>query len=213
MTISVIQAVAKNTLSSTITATGGSNDRALIVCVNSYNATLQGTISSVKLGTATLTQAVTLTNTSDGFESSWIFYKLGIASGQTSVVVTGSNLSVVSSDGGIDVMEVSGLALSSALDKAVSAQGTSTTYSVASGTLGQANELIVGTTDGVSLGAASGWTTIGTPSGRSTGYKIVSAATAQTFTGTAGSGGWVSTLASFKAPSTAKIGGFLPFLL
>ena len=54
MAISVNQAVKKNTLSSTITATGGSNDRALIVAIDSYNATAAGSISSVKLGTCNL---------------------------------------------------------------------------------------------------------------------------------------------------------------
>jgi hypothetical protein len=204
MSIAVAQAVSKNTLSSTITATGGSGDRVLVVCVNSYNATLQGTISSVKLGTTSLVQAVTLTNTGDGFESSWIYYLLGAQSGQTSVVVSGSNLSVASSDGGVDIVELSGIALSSALDKAVSAQSATGNYSISSGTLAQADEFVIGTADGVSLGSASGWTMIGTPSGKATGYKIVSATTSQTFTGTASAGGWVSTLASFKAPSSSS---------
>lgn len=202
MTIAVNQAVKKTTLSSTITATGGSGDRALIVCVNSYNATNQGTISSVKLGTASLTLGPTLTNTSDGFETTWIYYLLGIASGQTSVVVTGSNLSVVATDGGVDILEVSGLALSSALDKSLTAQNTNTTYSIASGSLAQADELIVGTVEGISLGSASGWTMVGTPNGGATGYKIVSAATSQTFTGSASGGGWCAALASFKGPAS-----------
>lgn len=202
MTIAVNQAVKKTTLSSTITATGGSGDRTLIVCVNSYNATSQGTISSVKLGTASLTQAATITNTSDGFETSWIYYLLGIAAGQTSVVVTGSNLSVVATDGGVDIIEASGLVLSSALDKAVTAQNTNTTYSIASGTLAQADELVIGTAEGISLGAASGWTMVGTPNGSATGYKIVSANTAQTFSGSGSAGGWCAALASFKGPSS-----------
>lgn len=206
MTIAVNQTAVRNTLSSTITATGGSNDRALIVCVNSYNATLQGTISSVKLGATNLAQALTITNTSDGFESSWIYYLLGIAAGQTSVVVAGTNLAVDAADGGVDILEVSGLALTSALDKTVSGQDITTTYSSgSSGTLSQANEFVIGTGDGIGLGSASGWTMVGTPGGRATGYKIVSANTAQTFSGSASAGGWCAALASFKGPSSNLI--------
>lgn len=205
MSIAVNQAVGKNTLSSTITATGGSGDRALIVCVDSYNATNAGSISSVKLGTTNLVQAIASTDTSDGFESCWIYYLLGIASGQTSVVVAGSNLSVSAADGGIYIAEVSGLALSSALDKAVAANSAGSTYSVTSGALSQADEFVIGTGDGISLGNASGWTAIGSPNGGVCGYKIVSATTSQTFTGSTGGPGWCAALASFKAPSSNLI--------
>lgn len=213
MTISVAQAVAKNALSSTITATGGSNDRALIVCVNSFNSGSQGAVSSVKLGTTNLVQAATITDTTSGFETSWIYYLLGITPGQTSVVVAGSNLSVVSTDGGVDIIEVAGLALSGSLDKAVTAHNTNTTYSVTSGTLNQADEFVIGTADGDAMSNASGWTSIGTANGRTTGYKIVSAVASQVFTGSSGAGGWTAALASFKGGSSVKPGGFMPFLL
>lgn len=207
MSIAVNQAVEKNTLSSTITATGGTGDRALIVCVNSYNATNAGSISSVKLGATNLVQAVTATDTSDGFESSWIYYLLGIASGQTSVVVAGSNLSVAASDGGIYIAEVSGLALASALDKTNSANNTTTSYSVATGSLSQNDEFVIGTADGISLGNSSGWTAIGSPNGSACGYKIVSANTSQTFSGSATAGGWCAAVASFKQAGSVLSGG------
>lgn len=205
MTITVPQAVQKNALSSTISATGGSGDRALVVCVNSFNSSSAGSISSVKLGTSNLVQAVAATNSSNGFESSWIYYLLGIPSGQTSVVVAGSNLSVASTDGGIFIAEVTGLALASALDRTAIGSASTTTYSAASSALNQADEFVIGTTDGVSLGAASGWTPIGSSSGGNAGYKIVSAITAQTYSGAAGSGGWCSALASFKGASSALL--------
>lgn len=205
MTITVPQAVEKNTLSSTITATGGSGDRALIVCVNSFNASNAGVITSVKLGTTNLVQAVAATNVSDGFESSWIYYLLGISSGQTSVVIAGSNLSVTTVDGGIFIAEVAGLALVGALDKTATASDVNTTYSVTSPTLSQANEFVIGTANGVSLAAASGWTPIGSSSGANAGYKIVSANTAQAYSAAAGSGGWCAALASFKGPSSNLI--------
>jgi hypothetical protein len=203
MTITVPQAVQKNALSSTITATGGSGDRALIVCVNSFNASSAGAITSVKLGTANLVQAVAATNSSSGFESSWIYYLLGIPAGQTSVVVAGSNLSVASTDGGIFIAEVAGLALASALDRTAFASANTTTYSVASSALSQADEFVIGTADGVNLVAASGWTAIGTSSGGNAGYKISSAVTAQTYSGAAANGGWCTALASFKGASSA----------
>ena len=206
MTISVAQAVEKNTLSSTITATGGTGDRALIVCISSYNATLAGSISSVKLGTTNLVQAVSATDTGDGFESSWIYYLLGIPSGQTSVAVAGSNLSVSATDGGVYIAEVSGLALSAALDKTAAANNTNTTYSVATGALSQADEFVIGVADGITLGNPSGWTAIGSPSGSACGYKIVSATTSQTFSGTAGAGDWCAAIASFKAAGSVRSG-------
>lgn len=204
MTISVVQAVRKNALSSTITATAPGNG--LIVCVGSFADSFQGTVSSVKLGTNSLTQAVTKTDTTQGFTSSWIFYLPNVQSGQTSLVVAGSNLAVDSADGSVDIIEVSGLATANMLDVTNSANGTTTTYSVASGALAQANEIVFGITDGVNLGSASGWTMVGTPSGSATGYKIVSANTSQTFSGSASGGGWASCLASFKAPSSANRG-------
>ena len=201
MSIAVVQAVEKNTLSSTISATGSGNG--LIVCVSSYNATTQGTVSSVKLGTTNLIQACSAVDTSDGFCVTWIYYLLNAPSGQTGITVAGSSLSVVSSDGGVDVVEVSGLALSSALDKAISNNAANSTYSSgSSGTLAQADEFVIGVADGVSLSNASGWTAIGTANGRATGYKIVSSTAAQTYTGTAGAPGWCANLASFKAPSS-----------
>jgi hypothetical protein len=204
MTISVAQAVRKNALSNTITATGSGNG--LVVCIGSFSGSFQGTISSVKLGTTNLTQAVTKTDTTEGFASTWIYYLPNAPSGQTSLVVAGSNLTVDSADGSVDIIEVAGLATASMLDVTNVANGSGSTYSVSSGALAQPNEIIFGITDGVSLGSASTWTMVGTPSGSATGYKIVSAATSQTFTGSAASGGWAASLASFKAPSSANRG-------
>jgi hypothetical protein len=113
---------------------------------------------------------------------------------------------VAASDGGIYVVEVSGLALSSALDKTNPANGTGITYSVASGALSQNDEFVIGTVDGIGLGNPSGWTAIGSPNGSACGYKIVSANTAQTFSGSGSSGGWCAAIASFKAVSLATKG-------
>lgn len=212
MTISVVQAVEKNTLSSVITATG-SGGHALIVAVNSYQATLTPSITSVKLGGVSLTQAVAAVDTSDGTCNSWIYYLENIASGQTGVAVTGSNLSVVSGDGGIYIVEVAGLVLSSILDKHVGNNAATTTYSATSGALSQGNEFVIGCADGLGPSNASGWTAIGTPGGSSCGYKIVSSATSQNYTGSCSGSGWCAGIASFKGPASGNKQGLLPFLL
>lgn len=204
MTISPVQAVRKNALSNTITATGSGNG--LIVCVGSFNASSQGAISSVKLGTTSLIQAVTKTDTNSGFTSTWIYYLPNAPSGQTSLVVAGSNLAVDSADGSVDIVEVGGLAAASMLDVTNVANGAGTTYSVSSGALAQTDEIIFGIAAGVNLTSSPGWTMVGTPSGSATGYKIVSATTAQAFAGSVSIGGWAASLASFKATSGANRG-------
>jgi hypothetical protein len=204
MTISIAQAVRKNALTNTITATG--TGHGLIVCIGSFNDFLQGTITSVKLGTTSLTQAVTKTDTTQGFSSTWIYYLPNAPSGQTSLVVAGSNLTVDAADGSVDVIEVTGLAPASILDVTNVGNGSGSAYSVASGALAQPEEIIFGIAEGVNMGAASGWTMVGTPNGSVTGYKIVSSATSQTFTGSVTAGGWSGCVASFKAPSSLKSG-------
>jgi hypothetical protein len=200
MSISVIQAVEKNTLSSTISATGSGHG--LIIAVDSYQATLTPSITSVKIGTTALTQAVAAVDTTDGTCNSWIYYLANAPSGQTSVTVTGTNLSVTASDGGVYIFEVAGLDLSSILDKHVgNSSGVSSTYSAATGTLSLADQFVVGTVDGVIPADASGWTAVGTHNGSACGYKIVSATTSLNYTGACSSSGWAAAVASFKAAS------------
>jgi hypothetical protein len=208
MSIAVVQAVAKNTVSSTISATTAGND--LFVCINSFGSSGLPSISSVKLGTVSLTQAVGKTfSGADGFEGSWIYYLQNIAGGQTSVTVTGTNLSVTSTDGGVDILEFSGLLTSSVLDKApAGTSGTSTSWtSPSTGTLSQANELVLGTASGFNMSNPSGgWTMVsGGGTGRRTGYKIVSDTTAQTFNGTMSISDWVGVIASFKGPASNNL--------
>jgi hypothetical protein len=202
MSIAVVQAVAKNTLSSTITAPAAGND--LIVCINSFNTTT-ATITSVKLGTVSLTQALTKNQGGDGATQSWLYYLANVAAGQTAVAVTGSGLQVDTSNGGVDIIEASGLLTASPLDKApAGGGGTSTSWSSAStGTLSQPNELVVGTACGFSMANPSGWTMVsGGGTARRTGYKIVSATTAQTFNGTMSLADWSALIASFKGISS-----------
>ena len=174
-------------------------------------------VSGVTLGGVSLTLANSKVYNPGGSNyASYIYYLLGIASGQTAVVVSGTNLSVTSSNGGVDIYEVAGMATASALDKApTGAGGTGSAYfSNNTGTLSQASEIVFGTCDGETPGAASGWTNI-TGSGRASGYQIVSATTGIEYTGTLPSGGGYSgCVASFKAGSAlAKSGAFMNFLM
>jgi hypothetical protein len=204
MAIAVVQAVAKNTLTSTISATGAGNG--LIVCINSFGSS--PSITSVKLGTANLTQASAKLISTTTFTESWIYYLANIAGGQTSVAVAGSNLSVDSTNGGIDIIEVSGLLTASMLDKSpAGGSGTSTAWSSgSSGTLSQANEIVIGTACGFNMVSPAGWTMVsGGGTGRRTGYKIVSATTAQTFNGTMSNADWTALITSFKGSSAAAV--------
>lgn len=213
MTISIIQAVAKNTLTSTIPATGGPN-HSLIYCINSFSGSGAPTITGVTIGGVALTQAVAKILNNSGSTASWIYYKSGVASGQTAVVVAGTNLTVDSVDGGVDIIEVDGLITAGALDKTISASGTTTAWSTgSSGTLSQPEELVVGTGDVLSSGNPSLWTMVsGGGSSRKTGYKIVAATTAQTFNATQSAvQDWTAVLASFKGGTVRR--GLLPFLL
>lgn len=202
MTIAIAQAVAKNTLTSTISPTVAGNG--LIVCVNSFGSS--PTITSVKLGTVSLTQASAKLISTTAFTESWIYYLANIAGGQTAIAVAGSNLSVDSSNGGVDIIEASGLVTSSMLDKSpTGGSGTGTAWSSgSSGTLSQNDELVVGTACGFNMSSPAGWTMVsGGGTGRRTGYKIVSANTAQTFNSTMTNADWTALIASFKASASS----------
>jgi hypothetical protein len=198
--ISVVQTVKSNTATTTIAATGTNT---LVVCINSFGSSAPS-ISSVKLGTASLTLAVDKILSSSGEYASWIYYLSGIAAGQTSVVISGTNLGLTSGDGGVSVYEVSGLG---AIDKTNSGSSTSgSTYSSgATGTLSQASELVIGTANADTPAAPTGFTTV-TDSGDAwiSGYEIVSATTSVTFSAT-GAAPWTACIASFKGLSGTSV--------
>ena len=102
MAIAVVQAVAKNTTTSSITAPTAGNQ--LYVCINSFNGTT-ASITSVKLGTTSLTLAQSMHQAGDGDTASWVYYLPSCPASQTSVIVTGSGLQVDSSNGGVDIIE------------------------------------------------------------------------------------------------------------
>lgn len=209
MTISVIQAVDKSTLSSTITAVTAKSG--LIVCINSFKSSGTPSVSGVTIGGHAMTQACSAINPSSGDSSTWIYYLLNMIGSETALVISGSNLQVDAIDGGVDIIEAAGLGTdmntsTGTLDKKIATTGNGTAWSSgSSGSLASTDELVIGSASTASSSHPSGWTNISGGSFRETGYQIVTAATAKTFSGTNGSStNWCAALASFKAANVAK---------
>jgi hypothetical protein len=205
MAISVVQTVKSNTATTTIASTGSGNT--LVVTFNSFKSSGTPSVTSVTLGGTDLTQAKAVTLNSSGEFASYIYYLGGIASGQTSVVISGTNLVFTSGNGGVCIYEISGLG---ALDKTNSGSSASaTTYSSgATGTLSQASELVIGTANvDVSGGTLPSGFTNTTDSGDSwvSGYQIVSATTSVTYTGSTTDPPWTAAIASFKGLSNISV--------
>jgi hypothetical protein len=204
MTIAVVQTVKSNTSTTTIAGTGSGNT--LVVTINS-SGTSGPSITSVKLGTTALTLAVDNSFSSINTFSSWVYYLDGVSSGQTSVAITGSGLGLTSGSGGVCVYEIAGLASASNLDKTNSGNNSTSSYSSgSSGTLSQAAEIAIGTAVGTGPSSPSGFTNT-TDSGAAwiSGYKIVSATTAQTYSGTLSSSDWAACIATFKGLSNVSV--------
>ena len=204
MTISVVQEVSKYTASSTIPALGSGH--LLVVCINSWGSASTPTISGVTIGSAALKFAVTKVNPSTSFPASWIYYLENAPAGQTALAIAGSNLSIgSSSDGGVDIYEVAGIAGSNALDQtaASSLNFAATTWtSNATGALAQASEIAFGTGDLNEPTVSGAWSlTADSGIGKATGYQIVSSTAALTFNGTQPSSTYSAVLATFKAGS------------
>jgi hypothetical protein len=211
MAITEVQAVTAYSTSVTISATGSGNT--VVVCICTGAEFGAPTVTSVKLGTASLTQAVSKVYDydSDFWASVWIYYLSGVASGQTSITITGnSNLDVAADSGGVTVYEFAGVAASASLDKTNSAEGSSTTWtSGASGTLSQASEVAVGVVcigSDSGLTGPSGWTNaIYTGDAGASGYLVVSSTASVTYSGSQSSSGDVysACIATFEAAATA----------
>lgn len=196
-----VQIVKSNTLTTTIAKTRAGST--LIVCINSYN-TSSISITSVKLGTASLASAESASASVFGTTASYIYYLDNIAAGQTTVTIAASGLNVASGSGGVCIYEVPQLLTTGSLDVVHPGDATSgTTWSSgSSGTLGQAAEFVVGSAAGPAGGLSepAGWVCANDSlTVWVTGYKIVAATTAQTFTGSQSSSNpWASVIASFK---------------
>jgi hypothetical protein len=187
----------------------------LIVALGADDGTANEQISGITLGGSAGNFAVANTAYNDGFLNAAIWADPNCAGGQTTLVIslTHGNNSVPAIAAW--VMEWSGLAATSVVDKAPAGVNTSgTTWSSGStGTLSQASEVAVGVVYGAISGLStpgSPWTELGTltaTNGANTallgaGYQVTSATTAVTYNGTFSPSRFFGTcIATFKAAS------------
>ena len=209
MTINVVQATPSNSLTPTITATG-TPYHSLIVCVQAYNGSSTPSVSTVTIGGVDMVPA-------DGVESSgylsWIYYLSKVASGETAVVVSGSNLNVDSYDGGVDIIEVD---CPIVLDGHNHNSGDSTSSSTgSSGILSVAEEIAIGAIAELIPSDSAGWTDVGTGYGRVSAYKQVSSTSALNFTANGvETSNWVGAIATFRRGALGNnAGAFMGLIL
>lgn len=201
MAISVLHTTASNSLTTTIPST--SPGSCLIVCIMPFSGTGTSSVSGVTVGGSAdnFAQAAGVgTNQSSAF----IWADPNCASGQTSVVVAGSNLLVATTDGGIVIYEVAGLALTSVVDKTQISSLTSGSLTYTTGTTPTTtapNELVVGCASvGGSPSSPAGYTsTINTGNFSIAGQKIVSSTGTFIYNGTSSNGPYGGAIATFKA--------------
>jgi hypothetical protein len=200
------QVVKSNTLTTTIAATTGGGTHALIVVINSFSTTTPS-VTSVDLGATALTSVVSkVENTGGQFAGTWQYLLTGIANGQTTVTITGSNLGVTSGDGGICILEVPAV---TGVDTGKTNTGgaSSATYSSGStGALSQSGDFVVGTADADAPASPAVWTNT-TDAGNSwvTGYQTDASTTALTFTDTCTAGIWSACIAAYTTTSAINV--------
>lgn len=203
MAISIVQIVKSNTATTTIAPTGAGNT--LIVTVASFGSTGAPSISSIKLGTTSLTSVVSEVNTGGSvWTAAYLRQLSSIAAGQTSVVISATNLGITSGNGGVCIYEVSGLT-ASPVDKINSADGTTAAWTITSNTLSQIGELVISMADVFESSAPSTPWINNSDAGTSwySGYQIVSATTPLIYSGTQSSANpWAAVIVSFEAAAT-----------
>lgn len=174
----------------------------LIVAVGTVEASTNPTVTGITLGglAGNFASAKSLNNNSS--DNCEIWADPNCAGSQTSVALSFSGGSGGSETMNAWVMEWSGLATSLVVDKTngQSSAATSSYSSGSTGTLSQASELIIGANMGQSpTGPSSPWTNLAVVNGLLTGYQVVSATTAQTYSGIQGGVDWACVIATFKA--------------
>lgn len=207
MTIGIAHATEANTLTPTIPATG--SNHGLVVVINSFGASGTPSISGVTIGGSPLVQAISKIESASGWQSTWIYYKALAASGQTAVVVSGSNLVVDLSDGGVDVIEFDCPII---LDKTNSNSGASDNMSTGStGTLDVPEEIAIAGFCGGSPEDTAGWTDFEANGFSISAYKQVAATTALNFTANNSGTFWSGAIATFRrgAGGTTPAGAFM----
>lgn len=223
----LVQSASGNVASgTTITVTLGSVTTAgncLVVAIGSFQSTSNPTVTGITLGGSAGNFAVAKQANGANQSDCEVWVDWNCAGGQTSVVITFAAGSGASQGNTALVMEWSGLISGSTpVDKTNGANGTAASFSSgSSGTLSQANELIIGAvaqdlgSGAVIAGPGSPWTNLAqvnssNNSGLVASYLVVSSTAAQTyagtFPGTAGFGTVVVTLKAVSAP-VVTVGG------
>lgn len=211
MTITPAQTQIANAATKTITATGGPGN-SLIACICSWGSGTPS-ISSVKIGTTSLILATSALD-SGSQKACYIYYLGNIPVGQTAFAITGANLGLTTSDGGVVIYEFPSLkAVSDNLDHISSDHNTSGNWS--SGALGAASQhhqIVVGCAEtGVTINSPSGFTNT-KPTGNLAiaGYKEITDGSLQTYNASS-STQWAAAVASFNVAG-ANPGAFMPFI-
>ena len=213
MAISVVHTTAVNnssTTSITVTVPSTTAGNCLVVCLNAFTGGSTATISGITLGGSAdnWAQATAITSFA---EQTLIWVDPNCAGGQTSIHISGSNLVVDSSNGGIVIYEVSGLALSAVVDQThTGGANTGTAWSSGTtATTSQASEIAIGSvgSDPGILAMPSGYTnTINTGSFSGAGYKILSTTGTQVFNGTqSASNIWSAAIVTLKGTTDVSV--------
>lgn len=188
----------------------------LIACAGTVDAT-NPTISGITLGGSAGNWASGNTAYNNSYINAGIWIDPNCAGGQTSVVISFAGDSGGGPVTDAWVMEWSGLALTSPVDKAPAGSngGASSWSSGSTGTLSQANELAIGVvyyqTSGSLTTPGSPWTElaqVGATNLLGVGYQVVSATTALTYSGTGTGGGSYGTcILTLKVAATTPVSG------
>lgn len=225
MAPSLVQSASNTATSGTsVTVTLGSSTTAgncLVVYVGEVESTTNPTVSGITLGgnAGNFAQAGAAINDADANCEIWT--DQNCAGGQTSVVVTFNAGTGTSQANEVLVEEWSGIALSGAVDKTNGQNAGSASWSSgSSGTLSQASELVVGAVSVFSAptitGPSSPWVnqaqiSASTNGAMLAGHQVVSATTAQTYSGTiASSIAWGAVIVTLKAAASTTPAPFRP---
>lgn len=200
---------------STLTLTTAANivTGDLVVVATGCRSNAQRSVASVSDGTNTYTQAGTINDGANVFD---IWYKenaTAVLAGGTITATLNAAITGGGNGGVVQAYRVTGIAASSSLDKVATQAATTSTPSVASGTLTQASELAVGAASQwaatPTYTESSGFTAVNSATSASLlstdmSYQIVAATTTVTFAPSwSGSGQCLTLIATFKAAATA----------
>jgi len=198
-----------------VTLPGGTTaGNALLIAIGTLEALSNPTVSAITLGGAGTFASAEGVNIVTGADAE-IWYGLDIAGSQTAV-----SISFNAGSGGTAgltalVMEWSGLATSAGFDQKAGASGSGTSFSSgATGTLGQASEVVIGViaaaggSSNTISGPASPWTDLTQVNSSTTvamvaGYQVVSSVAGLSYAGTLSNAKWSSVIATFKAASSS----------